>query len=428
LIEYLNLLDDFLWEYLSIPAIIILGGYLTMRYKAAQVRKLRSVWKELLSCYSQPSSDIKGIHPLHAFFTTMGGCIGVGNLVAVCTAVKIGGPGALFWMWVTAIVGMSVKYAEIYLSVKTRTEDESSEYLGGPMYYIESSLSKFWGIIFAILLSIYGIEVYMFKIVTETVSTSWQLPQIWVSIALLLMVLYAVQGGAKRVGQLCSLVIPLFVAGYLLMSSWVLAVNYQKVPAMCWLILESAFTGHAPIGAFAGSGVLIAVSQGVKRACYTGDIGVGYAGVVAAQASEESEGQQARFSYIGIILDTFIVCTLSVLLILISGVWQMNISESEMVTYVLSQYFPGTSIFMPVFIFLLGYSTIIAFFHVGLCCMEYISPRYGQLLYYMYAIFAFMTFSYLDAYAALALMNICGAIMLVINVLALWLNRKALKL
>ncbi|MDC3180742.1 amino acid carrier protein [Gammaproteobacteria bacterium] len=421
----LNWFDELLWSYLSIPVIIVFGGYLTIKFKVPQICHLGAVWKELLSCYQSPT-DEKGVHPLHAFFTTMGGCIGVGNLVAVCTAVKIGGPGALFWMWVTALVGMSVKYAEIYLSVQTRQEI-GAQYVGGPMYYISTSLSKFWGIVFAVLLSVYGIEVYMFKIVTESLSVSWHLPQAGVSFALLLLVLYAVHGGAKRVGQFCSVVIPLFVAIYMLMSFWVLLINYEKIPAMCQLIFQSAWQGHAPIGAFAGSSVIFALSQGVKRACYTGDIGVGYAGVVAAQATESSVGQQARFSYIGIILDTFVICTLSVLLILISGVWQMNMNESEMVTYVLSQYFPGTSIFMPIFIFLLGYSTIIAFFHVGLCCMEYISPRYGRILYYVYAVIAFMTFAYLDASAALALMNICGAIMLVINVLALWLNRSALR-
>jgi AGCS family alanine or glycine:cation symporter len=266
----------------------------------------------------------------------------------------------------------------------------------------------------------------MFKAVTESVSQSWNVPAEYVTVCLMILVLYAVIGGAERVGKFCSWLIPGFVLIYMIMSTWVLVLNYDKIPGIFALIFKSAFVGHAPVGAFAGSGVMYAISQGVKRACYTGDIGVGYAGVVAAQAHESSYGQQARFSYIGIVLDTFVVCTLSVLLILISGAWQSGLDESMMVTYALSQYFPGTHVFMPIFIFLLGYSTIIAFFHVGLCCMNYLSPRYGKIVYFTYAVVAFTVFSYLETHYAMVLMNICGALMLALNIVALWLHRKSI--
>lgn len=423
---YLNLLDDALWAYVAIPAIVIMGGYFSSKLRLRQITDFKSTCVEFMACYKQDHDVKGGVNPVHAFFTTMGGCIGIGNIVAVCTAVKIGGPGALFWMWVTALIGMTVKYAEVYLSVQTRQSSPSGGYVGGPMYYLGES-KNILGMTFAALLAIYGVEVYMFKTVTQSLVQTWHLPDYVVVSALLLFVLYAVQGGAKRVGVFCNALIPVFVGLYLIMSGWVLVQNAAALPGVLWMIVESAFQGHAPIGAFAGSGVMLALSQGVKRACYTGDIGVGYAGVISAEAHEAIEGQQARFAYLGIFLDTFVVCTLSVLLILVTDVWQLNMDESLMVSSVLSNYFPGVDYFMPVFIFLLGYSTIISFFHAGMCAMDYVMPTYGRKLYYLYAAIAFVTFAWLEAKHALALMNVCCACMLVINLIGLWRNRQLIR-
>ncbi|UTC24896.1 amino acid carrier protein [Candidatus Comchoanobacter bicostacola] len=426
---YLTFIDDFLWAYIAIPAIMLMGFYLSYRYGFKQITEFPKIFKEFWDCcYTQSSERSEGIHPVQAFFTTMGGCIGVGNLVAVCTAVRIGGPGALFWMWITALIGMTVKYAEVSLSMKSRVIDSKGGYNGGPMYYISHSLAPALGTLFAVLLAIYGIEVYMFKVVVQTISNTWAIQINYVVAALLALVIYAVQGGAKRVGELCSILIPVFVAVFLFMSLWIIAINYQLIPQMLLMIIQSAFKGHAPIGAFAGSTVVLALSQGVKRACYTGDIGVGYAGVVCAQAHEDHPEQQARFTYLGIFLDTFVVCTLSILLILVTDTWVLDIPDSQKVMYVLAEYFPAVNVFMPLFIFMLGYSTIVAFFHVGLCCADYISERYGRYVYYFYALCAFTTFSYLDEGYALLVMNICGALMLILNLLAIYKKRYTLSM
>lgn len=421
--------DDFLWTYCCVPAITLLGLYLTIKLRGAQFHRAIRI-KTLLDDYKkqQPNADRRGIDPLHAFYITIGGCIGVGNIVAVCTAVKIGGPGALFWMWVAAILGMIVKYAEVYLGITFRVPNQMNSYDGGPMYYFKKIFkSNIPSMLFALLLAIYGTEVYMFKVVSDSISINWHIPHYIVVISLLTLVLVTVMGGAKRVGQACSLVMPAFLAVYCIMGIWVLIQNASSIPSVLSMIVKSAFTGHSAIGGFAGSSAIYAISQGVKKACYTGDIGVGYAGVVCAETSDESPNHQADLSLLGVFVDTFIVCTMTIMITLSTGVWTQNIPSSEWVATSLGMYFPGMQIFMPILLFLLGYSTLIAFFHVGLKCARFIAPKIGTYIYYVYSTSVFLIFSYVDQSHALLLMSLCGACMLLLNLYAIIRLRHVVK-
>lgn len=421
IIQWVEIIDDALWGYAAVPLICLFGLYATYQTGGIQIRKAGKLIKLLIDCYKEECGhDNRGINPLHAFYITLGGCVGIANIVAVCTAIKVGGPGALFWMWMAALFGMLVKYSEVYLGVKYRVANSMNSYDGGPMYYFKQVFESKWpSIVFAVLLAIYGVEVYMFKVVTDSFIINWALPN-YVAITLLLtLILVVVSGGGKRVGMVSSYIMPVFLSLYCAMGLWVLMMHYHKIPGVFYLVVKSAFTGHAAVGGFAGSTVMLSLSQGVKRACYTGDIGVGYAGVVCAETCDSDYAKQANLTILGIFLDTFVVCTMSVFLVLVTDVWLMGLPESEWVHHALAMHFPWMNIFMPTLIFLLGFSSLIAFFHVGLKCADYISPYFGKPIYYIYATIAFICFSFVDQTEAMLLMSLCGVCMLLLNMYAI---------
>ena len=168
--------DEILWSYLSLPVILIIGVFLTLRFRFAQLLRAREIWRTFLELNTmKPEQGSRGVGPLQAFFTSIGGCIGIGNVVAVCTAVQVGGPGAVFWMWVAAFLGMLIKYSEVYLGVRFRVANRHGSYDGGPMYYLQE-LSRFRGwlpAVVCILLALYGTEVYMFRVVTDSIVVNW---------------------------------------------------------------------------------------------------------------------------------------------------------------------------------------------------------------------------------------------------------------
>lgn len=407
--------EDVLWGFLGVPVLMFLGIYLTFHSNFFQIRKFPSIIKTFIG-YFKIKNRGNGVHPLHAFFACIGGCIGIGNVVGICTAVQIGGPGALFWIWITAICGMIVKYAEVYLGVRHRVMNKKGEYSGGPMYFLTRVTSQAWvPIIICILLCIYGVEVYQFSVITQTLSDNLNVNRELSTFFLLFLVLFAGSGGVSRVGKISGAVIPIFIILYMGMGLWVLGSNITIIPSVLKEVFSAAFTGSAAVGGFIGSTLINTISQGVRRGCYTGDVGVGYASVIHSESTVESPEKQASLVILDVFLDTFFICTMSVLVVLVAGVWSESMPASMLVQSVLAQYFPGMHFFMPFFLFLLGYTTINAYFCVGLKCAELLSSKYGRPLYYAYAVVALTCFSYVDTTQAQAVMSIAGGLLLVIN-------------
>ncbi|GAB4234110.1 MAG: AGCS family amino acid carrier protein [Chlamydiales bacterium] len=416
LFSLLELIRDNLWGYIGFPAIILLGLFFTFKSKVIQIRKFPKVTKTFFSLLTTPSHHEKGIHPIGAFFTCLGGCVGIGNVVAICGAVKIGGPGALFWVWITAFLGMVLKYSEVFLGLRYRVIDACGNYDGGPMYFLQRVFKTLWiPNLLALLLCIYGVEIYQFTVITSTVSINFGLNYFLVTLLLLGLVIFTASGGIQRVSHVSSVVVPLFIVAYLGMGLWVIGNNITLIPEVLKLIVSSAFTGHAAIGGFAGSTLLIAASQGIAQGCYTTDVGVGYASIIHSESSTIRPQKQACLTIFDIFLDTFVICTVSILLILITGVWDLPIDESLMVQTSLAKYFPYMHYFMPFFLFLLGYSTIIAYFFVGLKCAQFLSPQRGKYYFYAYAVFALLIFSFAETRQTFLLMSFVGVLLLFIN-------------
>lgn len=423
----IDFLDEFFWSYLGVPALVVLGVYFSIKSKWFQLFKFGKISSIFFSFFKKNNQETKrGISPLVAFFASLGGMVGVGNLVGVCSAVMIGGPGAVFWMWVTAFLSMILKYAEIYLGVRYRVKNNYDGYDGGPMVFIKQiGGSKFWQktlpTIFCIFLCMYGVEIYMFKVITNTISIGWSLPSTLVQVVFLALIFLIGEGGIARVGKLCSYIVPFFIIVYVLLGSYVIWQNFSNFIPTLKLIFSSAFTGHAAVGAFAGTTIIGTLSQGVKRACYTGDIGIGYAAIIHSESKEAVPTRQATLGITGIFFDTFIICTFSVLLILITGAWQDGVAESQVVAHALAPYLPQITKIWPLFIFLVGYASLSAFFATGRKVALYLSEKNGVKYFNIYAFLSFVFFALLASERqCLAMMSVVGIGLLVINLIAMY--------
>ena len=417
LIARLDFLENFLWTYLGVPLVIGLGLYFSFKSRFFQIRHFPYVCKTFLGfLHFGKGEEKRGIHPLKAFFASVGGCVGIGNIVGICTAVQLGGPGALFWIWMTSLAGMILKYSEVYLGMQYRVPNQEGGYNGGPMYFLKQVFKTNWiPQLVCVLLCIYGVEVYQFSVVSASITENLGVNYYVVVGVLLGLVMLAGSGGVQRVGNISSKSLPLFVCLYVGMGLWVLLHHVTELPTVFMQVLVSAFTGHAAVGGFAGAGVMAAMSHGIRRGCYTGDVGVGYASVIQSESGEQEPEKQAVLEIFGIFLDTFIVCTTSLFLILTTGVWQQPMEAGMLVQTALSQYFPYMHFFMPLFLFMLGYNTINAYFCVGLKCAEHLSVKWGRKLYYSYAILALITFSFMGTTQAQTVMAIAGVSLLLIN-------------
>jgi len=414
--QVLDSFDDVIWSYLGFPIIVLLGLLLTWMSGFVQLRRFPEAMRTFIGYFKWDKEKHQGVHPLSAFFACLGGCIGIGNIVAICTAVKLGGPGALFWVWVTAVLGMTMKYAEVYLGMRYRVKNESESYNGGPMYFLQRVFKSMWApSLFALLLCVYGVEIYQFRIVTESLSANFGWNSYIVALILLVLVIYAGSGGVSRVGEICSTVIPVFILTFLGMGLWVLFNNLSAIPDAISLVFSSAFTGHAAVGGFVGSTLMMTITQGIRRGCYASDVGIGYAAVIYSESSSQVPEKQSSLIFVDLFLDIFVVCTTSVMLILVTDIWKSPIHESLMVQTALSQYFPYMHFFMPLFILLLGYSTIIAYFCVGMKCAEFLSPKRGRPLFYAFATFFMMAFTFLESAQALTVMSIIQLMLLIFN-------------
>lgn len=421
----LTTLDQFFWSYVAFVLIMILGGFLTFKMRFFQIRALPMIVKTFVQLLKTRSTG-QGVHPLRAFFASVGGMIGIGNVVGIVTAIQIGGPGALFWVWVAALIGAMIKYSEIILGLKYRVANQRGGYDGGPLYFLKAAFNKKWiPIAVAVLLCIYGVEVYQFSVVTDSLASNWNLNRYAVMGGLLGLVLYAGKGGVKRIGKICSTIMPFFLVTYVFMSLWMIGHEIHLVPGILLTVLKSAFTGHAPVGGFIGSSIALAIQHGISRAAYSADLGIGYDSIIQSESSTVHPEKQASLAVLGVFIDN-LICTMSILVVLISGIWSSDqpIEASRLVQTALGKYFPSMALFMPLFLMIVGYTTLIAYFCVGLKCARFLAPKHGEKIYFAYAVIAFVFFSFFDQTQVLLVMSLSGALLLCFNLLGIFQLRE----
>lgn len=422
--SFLARAEDFLWGYAGF-IVLGLGLYLTFSSRFMQFFRFPAIVRNFVQGFS--SSQVgPNLHPIRAFFASIGGSLGIGNVIAVSAAIQLGGPGTLVWIWITALISSIVKYAEVYIGMATRKKLPDGSMKGGPMYFLKEAFNgASWPVIlFCVLLCIYGVEVYQFGVVTSMTATALGVSK-WVTALLFLAIVITVErGGFHRVGLIASMVIPFIVAVYVTMGSYILFVNAHLLPAVFADIFRSAFSVRAAEGAFLGGSMLLAISHGVRRGCYSTDIGIGYASIVHSSSAATHPARQASLLIFEIIVDTFFVCTMSVLLVLVTGTWKQELGDLFFVQQALAQYFPHMEYFMPFLIFLLGYSVVTTYFSSGMYTAQFLFPTWGRCFYYCYAIVAFLACTFLDNRQALSIMSLTGFSLLVLNSVGIWRLRR----
>ncbi len=427
--EALDRMNCFIWSKLAFLFIVGLGAYFSFHSRFFQLRKVGSILYSFFFFLKKGTTRERGIHPLKAFFAAIGGMIGIGNVVGICTAVSLGGPGAVFWVWIGGFFGMLLQYAEVYLGVKYREENREHNYNGGPMYYLPAAFSSQIckrGAAYAVafLLCAYGVEIFMFHVMTDSMVMNWNCDRKIVVAVLLVATLIVALGGIRRVGAVCGAMIPLFIFFYFGMCSWVLICHITVFPQVMREIFQGAFTAQAAQGAFAGCSVATAISMGISRGAYSGDIGIGYTSIIYAESQGKQIQRLASLAIVGIFLDTFVICTLSLFVILATGYWKSGVDPSLMVQGALALHFPYMHYFMPFFLFLLGYTTILAYFVVGIKCAKFLAPRWGAPVYSLCVSVILPLFAFIHVNRAFTIMSLVGALLLLLNCYGIFRLRK----
>ncbi len=329
--DILNAVANWIWGY---PLIFLLLGthiYLTIRLRFIQ-KKLPLAIK--LS-FSKESDDPGEVSHFGALSTALAATVGTGNIIGVATAISLGGPGAVFWMWLTGVFGFATKYAEAVLSIKFRVQNEKGEYVGGPMYVLERGLnSKLLGIAFAVftVIASFGIgNMVQSNAISNMVYEHTGANLILTGSLLTLLTGMVIIGGIKSIAKFCTLLVPFMVIFYLAGCMWLLILNYSKILSSIYLIITTAFTGQSALGGFAGATVAHAIRYGVARGLFSNEAGLGSAPIVASAAKTKHSVHQGLVSATGTFWDTVVVCLITGLTIISTNSWTESSSAVETV-------------------------------------------------------------------------------------------------
>jgi AGCS family alanine or glycine:cation symporter len=418
-------IQEFLWQYVNFFLILTIGLYFSIKSSFFQFRVLSRLRQTIRLLSSASSKQNAGVGPIRLYFTSIGGAIGLGNVVAVVTTVSIGGPGGVFWMWVAVFAGMLVKFGEVYLGIRYRQPNASGGYDGGPMYYLGNAFKcKFAAPLFCVFVCIYGVEIFQFRVIEDVVADTFGINRWLVMAFLLAITVYVTLGGVNRLSLICVVCMPIFLVTYTALCLFIIASGDESFLSLLRQIFSSAFTGQAAVGGFAGSTFLVAAQHGMANAVYSGDIGIGYDSIIQAETRLSDPGIQARTVVFSLLTDCF-VCTMTVMVALSSGAWKgVHANEFALITSALKPYCANVQYFLAVFFFLIGWTTILGFLAVGMKSAKFLSATNGKKFYLAYAIAMFLLFSFVEQSQARLIMYLSGAFLMLMNITAIFILRK----
>lgn len=417
----LNRISDLVW---GLPLLILLVGtgiYLTVRLGFLQIRSLPYALKLAFSRNQDKKSD-GDISHFQALMTASAATIGTGNIVGVATAIVLGGPGAVLWMWVAGLFGMATKYGEAILAVKYRIKDSKGRMAGGPMYYLEHGLRQKWlGVLFAVFgaLAAFGIgNGTQSKAVADLMHDTFSVP-FWVTgVVLLIFVGLVIIGGIEWIGKVTSFFVPIMAIFYILAGLIVVLSNITVVPEAIGVIFKHAFTGEAAVGGTVGA----VIRFGVARGLFSNEAGLGSAPIAAAAAKTDLPGRQALVSMVQVLIDTFIICSITGITIVMSGLWQDKSIEAGVLTasafgMLLGDIGPYMITFGLLFF---ATSTILGWAYYGEKCFQYLTKN--EIAVKVYRII-FVLFIFVGATASIdmvwTLADILNGLMAIPNLLGL---------
>lgn len=388
LYSFLQIVDNLVW---GPPLLILLvgtGAYFTFRLNLLQFRHLPTALK-LVFGKNKDQEKQGDISSFAALCTALSATIGTGNIVGVATAIKMGGPGALFWMWLAALFGMATKYAECLLAVKYRKVDDKGQMVGGPMYYLQYGVgSKFLAVMFAIFalgVACFGIGTFpQVNAILDASYLSFGVSRDVSAIVLTSLVAIVTLGGIQSIAKVAGKVVPTMALFYILACVSVLAMNADQLGAAISLVVSSAFTNTAASGGFLGASIMLAIQSGIARGVFSNESGLGSAPMAAAAAKTDSCVKQGLISMTGTFFDTIIICTMTGLTLILTGAWQGDLAGAEMTTYAFSVGLDSESIgpmMVSVGLMFFAFTTILGWNYYGERCVVYLMGTKAILPY-----------------------------------------------
>lgn len=382
-------LNSFVWGPVVLALLMGTGVFLTIRTRCIQVRRFGYIMKNTVGSLFKKSDEEHGnnLSPFQAVATALAGTVGTGNIAGVTGAIFVGGPGAAFWMWVSAFFGMCTKYSEIALAVKYRVVDKNGVHKGGPMYYIENGIGKnfkWLAVIFSFLggFASFGIgNISQSNEIAGAMTDLFEVAPLVTGLVLALIVGIVIIGGVKRIGQVCSYLVPFMSIFYILVGIAVLVLKLSEIPAALATILRSAFSLEAVGGGVFGYAIMLAIRQGVARGVFSNEAGMGSAPMAHAASSTVEPAKQAMWGVFEVFIDTIVICSITALTVVLSGI---ELGEEALSGYVsngaaaaaaFNAILPGTlgGTFVHIGLLLFALSTLLSWSYYGETCFGYLS-------------------------------------------------------
>lgn len=437
LLEVLSAIGGYLWGWPMLIMLVGTGVYLTVLLKGIQFTQGLPAFALI---FFNPKGRAKGdISHFQALMTALSATVGTGNIAGVATAIAAGGPGAIFWMWLTGLLGMATKFSEAVLAVHYREKNSKGEMSGGPMYYMTNGLNMKWlAIIFSFCLAIAAIGIgnmVQSNSMALLVKDTFDIPT-WITGAVLtVMAGIVILGGIKRIGSVASTIVPLMILMYIGAGTVILILNIDMIPTIFATIFESAFSPIAATGGFAGAAVKEVVRQGLSRGVFSNESGMGSSPIAAAAAKTKHPVEQALVSMTQTFIDTLIVCTFTGLIILSSGLWTTGINGAELTGQAFSSGLQGIQfagynvggMIVSICLLFFAFSTIIGWAYYGVKGIGFIFGEKAIIPYRLIFIASVMLGALMKLDLAWSIAEVCTGLMIIPNLFALVLLSKKVK-
>ena len=383
--DILNYVSGFIWGPFTLILILGTGVFLSLGLKGFTLTYIAVAFKQLFSKEEDSSSG--EISSFQSLTTALSATVGTGNIAGVATAIFVGGPGAIFWMWVSAVFGMATKFAEAFLAIKYREKNELGETIGGPMYYIKNGLtSKF--IVFAYLFATAGMIAALgigngvqVNSVSQVINNEFGFSTFSIGIVIAILVALVILGGIKSIGNITSKLVPVMSLVYILGGLLIIILNANQVGYVFNLIVTSAFTTTAATGGFAGATVWMALRYGVARGVFSNEAGLGSSPIAHAAAKTNNPVKQGMISMLEPLIDTLIVCTITAFVILMSNQWVGEINGAVLTVASFENLLANGKYIVIFGLILFSFSTIIGWSYYGEKCVEFLFGS-GVIIYY----------------------------------------------
>ncbi|MCC0680000.1 sodium:alanine symporter family protein [Clostridioides sp. ES-S-0005-03] len=424
LIDILNKVDAFIWGPPLLVLLVGTGILLTVKLGVVQITKLPRALKLIFAAENKGSGDVSSFA---ALCTALAATVGTGNIVGVATAIKAGGPGALFWMWIAAFFGMATKYSEGVLAIKYRTKDKNGQVSGGPMYYIVNGMGEKWrplAIFFAIsgiLVALLGIGTFtQVNSITDAINSSFGVDPRITGVVLAVFVALVVFGGLKSISNVATKIVPFMAVIYIVICGIILISYWNKIPETFVLIIKSAFTPTAATGGFLGATMSLAIRNGIARGVFSNESGLGSAPIAAAAAKTEWPAEQGLISMTGTFIDTIIICTLTGFSLVISGVWCSDLNGAVMTQAAFNGAIPTFGpILLTVSLTLFAFTTILGWSYYGERCFEFLFGVKGMNGYRTVFVAMVLLGAFLKLEVVWIIADIVNGLMAIPNLIAL---------